>query len=28
LRKRIQDELHWNAHAPDHMESVNLTFKD
>jgi metallo-beta-lactamase family protein len=28
LRKRIQDELHWNAHAPDHMESVNPTFKD
>ncbi|MEQ1518302.1 MAG: MBL fold metallo-hydrolase [Usitatibacteraceae bacterium] len=28
LRKRIQDELHWNAHAPEHMETINLTFKD
>ena len=28
LRKRIQEELHWNAHAPDHMETVNLNFKD
>ncbi len=28
LRKRIQDELHWNAHVPDHMETVNLTFRD
>lgn len=28
LRKRIQDELHWNAHAPDHMETINLNFKD
>lgn len=28
LRKRIQEELHWNAHAPDHMETVDLNFKD
>jgi metallo-beta-lactamase family protein len=28
LRKRIQDELGWRAHAPEHMESVNLSFKD
>lgn len=28
LRKRIQDELRWNAHAPEHMETVNLNFRD
>ena len=28
LRKRIQDELGWKAHAPEHMETVNLTFRD
>ena len=28
LRKRIQDELGWKSHAPDHMETVNLTFRD
>jgi metallo-beta-lactamase family protein len=24
LRLRIQDELQWNAHAPDHLELVEL----
>ena len=28
LRKRIQDELRWTAHAPEHMETVNLNFRD
>ncbi len=28
LRKRIQDELGWNVQVPDHMETVDLTFKD
>jgi len=27
LRKRIQDELHWNAHVPEHMESIELDFQ-
>ena len=26
LRKRIQDELHWNVHAPEHMEMIDLNF--
>jgi len=26
LRKRISDELGWNAHVPDHLETVTLDF--
>ena len=26
LRKRIGEELHWNAHVPDHLETVSLDF--
>ena len=26
LRKRISDELHWDAHVPDHLETVTLDF--
>ena len=26
LRKRIRDELNWDAHVPDHLESVTLEF--
>ena len=28
LRKRIQDELNWRAHVPDHMETIDLNFTD
>ena len=26
LRKRIQDELHWAAHVPEHLETISLDF--
>ena len=26
MRKRIQDELHWDAHAPEHLETISLDF--
>ena len=26
LRCRIQDELHWDVHVPDHLESIELAF--
>ncbi len=28
LRKRIQDDLGWEVQVPDHMETVNLNFRD